>query len=107
MNRQLAYTCALNTAGLALVWLPILLPLLLSLRLLMAAGLFRLDFLIAAQGTAILTGLASGEREAAGRPLLLCSIFLASYAISVILTGLLGFRVYRAQRTNDRCGQRS
>ncbi len=137
MTRKSSVSTVLAGLGTLLVWLPILLPLVLSLRFLIPSGRFRIDFLmpaelaplyllgalclyvaargaktlsksiaatsvaaivflIAAQGTAVLTGLASGEREAAGWPLYLCIAFLALYTITVILTGLLALRVNRS-----------
>jgi hypothetical protein len=125
-----------TAAGTLLVWLPILFPLLLSLRFIVLMGRIRIDylmpaelapvflvgalvlffaaprgsasrksivvsallavfFLVATQLTAVLTGLASGEREAVGWPLWLCNLFLASYTVSIIITGMHGIRLWR------------
>jgi peptidoglycan/LPS O-acetylase OafA/YrhL len=54
--------------------------------------------LVASQGTAVLTGLASGKTEAAGWPLFLVVALLALYVASVILQCILGVLLIR------RCG---
>ena len=53
-------------------------------------------FLFAAQATAILTGMASGDREAAGWPWVVCNAFLILYILLVIFTGLLGISLIRS-----------
>jgi hypothetical protein len=51
--------------------------------------------LVASQGTAVLTGLASGKTEAAGWPLFLVVALLALYIASVILQCILGVLLIR------------
>ncbi len=58
-------------------------------------------FLLAAQGIAVLTGLATGEREAAGWAFLLCIAFLVLYILFVIFTGLLGIALVRSIPTQN------
>lgn len=55
-------------------------------------------FLVGAQGLAVVTGLASGAREAAGWPLFLVNAGIALYAASVVAVGAGGLLLIRDER---------
>jgi hypothetical protein len=51
--------------------------------------------LLAAQGLALVSGLASGQREPSGWPWALALVLLAVYTVAVIATGIAGVRLSR------------
>ncbi len=65
-------------------------------------ALFALLALAASQGTAVLTGLASGAREATGWPLILTVTFLVIYTVFVVHQGALALTMLRWMKTNSR-----
>lgn len=54
--------------------------------------------LVAAQGVAVFTGLASGDEPAAGWRLALVLAMLALYTVAVVMTGVEGVRLVRELR---------
>jgi len=134
MTKRDLLTKILAVIGMALAWFPILAPILFTLALLMAEGIFRVDYLMpaelflfvllggglllwaalrtrafikgiawglgaaivllfAAQGLAVVTGLASGETQPGGWQWALVLLMLAGYTLAVITLGISGVRL--------------
>ena len=136
MGKRDGLTRFLAVAGAALVWIPILAPIILTAACFCQTGRFLFDYLmpaelfpsalgggcllvwaarrahsqrrltgwslaaavmclVAGQGSAVATGLASGATEPAGGPLVLVLLLLAGYVLAVAAAGVGGLRLMR------------